>query len=100
MLCLQVNSNGVISLGNITFTDYLARPFPINSAPVIAPFWADINPSAGGRISYRQSNDSALLQLASSLAMGLNDGYLTDFVPTNLFIATWDQVPPFGTEEV
>ena len=93
---LQVNSNGVLSLGNTGFSQFRTRPFPFHSPPLIAPFWADFDPRVEGHISYRQTNDSALLQVIHLLVMDLDDEDFVSFVPTNLFIATWDKVPPFA----
>ena len=72
--------------------------FPDNSPPLIAPFWHDFNPSIGGNIYYRQTNDPQQLQLYNtrlSTALTTN-GLSNDFFPTLLFIATWDQVPQFS----
>ena len=87
----------MLSLGENGFTDFDSRSFPISSPPLIAPFWFDLDPSTGGSISYRVSNDSGLLSNFSSLWEQLNVGDLTGFVPTYVFIATWDRVPVFGT---
>ena len=91
-----MNSNGVLSFGNIGFTDFRARPFPFVSPPLIAPFWDDFDPSNGGRIFYRQTSDSDQLQLFSNYTLLLKDDEAEDFCPTHLFIATWERVPPFG----
>ena len=94
---MQVNSNGVVSFGNMGFTDFEARPFPFESPPLIAPFWDDFNPSDGGMIYYRQTNDSDQLQLFSNYTLLLEDDVVeNDYNPTRLFIATWDRVPPYG----
>ena len=88
----------MLSFGDTPFVDFSPRPFPIISPPLIAPFWYDLDPSAGGSISYRVSNDSELLSSFNSLWEQLNVGDLTNFIPTNLFIATWYQVPVFGSD--
>ena len=106
MLCAQVNSNGVLSFRNTRFNDYLPRPFPFESPPLIAPFWDDFNPRRGGMIYYRQINDTDQLQhFYYNYSLLLKDGETEkdDFYPTHLFIATWYQVPPyisFGIQEV
>ena len=90
-----MNSNGVLSFGTEGFTDFQARRFPFESPPLIAPFWDDFNPRRGGNISYRQTNDSDQLHLFynyTSLVMDCE----TENYPTHLFIATWDQVPPYS----
>lgn len=93
-----MNSNGVLSFGNERFTDFLARRFPFESPPLIAPFWDDFNPRMGGNISYRQTNDSDQLQLFYNYTSLLMDckPEQNDCYPTHLYIATWDDVPPFG----
>ena len=70
----------------------MSRPISL-----IAPFWIDLNPSNGGNISYRKTSDSELLQRVSSLVQLVNSGNLASFVPTQLFIATWYQVPRYGS---
>ena len=94
---MQVNSNGVLSFES-PFTEFSPREFPFSSPPLIAPFWHDFNPSAGGNISYRQSNDSIQLRDVHRLLLGLDahDINLTRFYPEQTFIATWDQVPPYS----
>ena len=98
---MQVNSNGLLSFGNRGFTDYRARPFPFESPPLIAPFWDDFNPSRGGMIYYRQTNDSDQLELFLNYTSLLGgDEVENDYNPTHLFVATWDRVPPFVRSEV
>ena len=70
-----------------------SRTFPIFSPPLVAPFWHDFDPTVGGIIYYRQTNDSQQLQLFRSL---LTDRGVSSFFPTLLFIATWDQVPQYA----
>ena len=94
---MQVNSNGLLSFER-EYTRYRPEEFPITSLPLIAPFWRDFNPSVGGNITYRQSNDSILLEnihgRLSTLEIG--NSSLTSFYPEHVFIVTWDRVPPYG----
>ena len=90
-----MNSNGVISFGVEGFRNFYAMPFPFRSPPLIAPFWDDFNPSAGGAIYYRQTNDSNQLQLFYNYTLLLKDEELNEYYPTHLFIATWHRVPPY-----
>ena len=84
-------------MGGVRFTAFSPLPFPlISRVALIAPFWFDLDSTRGGSISYRQSNDSQLLQRMSSLVQAVNDRELVDFHPTRLFIATWYQVPRLG----
>lgn len=91
-----MNSNGVISFGIEGFRNFHAVPFPFRSPPLIAPFWDDFDPSVGGAIYYRLTNDSDQLQLFCNYTLLLKDEELNEYYPTHLFIATWHQVPPFG----
>ena len=92
---LQVNSNGVLSF-EMAFLDYRSSEFPIDSSPLITPFWSDFNPRYGGNITYRQSNDSSLLRSVHSLLLEVDVGNLSGFYPEHVFIATWDRVPPYA----
>ena len=93
-----MNSNGILSVGGEEFLYFQQARFPLDSRwpPLIAPFWTDFNPSAGGNIYYRQTNDSDLLQAVESVVQDSDNEDLNSFSPTHLFIATWDEVPPFS----
>ena len=92
-----MNSNGVLSFER-SFTSCCApRTFPSSSPPLIAPFWHDFDPTVGGKIYYRQTNDPRQLQLYHTrLSTALTTKGLSNFFPALLFIATWDQVPQFS----
>ena len=94
---MQVNSNGLLSFER-QFTLYRPQEFPVTSPPLIAPFWRDFNPSVGGNITYRQTNDSIQLESVHRLLQNFEIGNvnLSVFYPEHIFIVTWDQVPPFG----
>ena len=79
----QVCTNGIVCLGQYT-TSYTARPFPLSSGNItaytsspfslnnedmglIAPYWADADPSKGGTVWSRVSTDVELLNNVSSL---------------------------------
>ena len=73
---------------------YTPQPFPlVQSLPLIAPFWADSDtrPEDGGRIWYRESNDSTLL---SAIGDTIRSAFLgvDSFSPHFMFIATWDHI--------
>ena len=85
----------MLAFGDVDFIDFEPRHFPFQSPPLIAPFWYDLDPSAGGNISYRQTNDSNTLNNVQSLLLELDVEEVMDFSPTHLFIATWNQVPAF-----
>ena len=94
---MQVNSNGVLSFDD-TFTDFRQRRFPFNSPPLIAPFWDDFHPDSEGQISYRLTNDSDDLLHLHRLLLGLDIESIAEdsFHPKQIFVATWDDVLPFG----
>ena len=69
--------------------------FPITGSLLIAPFWDDVDIRSFGNIYYRQTSNATLLrrardQLQESLPSSGN------FIPSILFIATWDTVPGFS----
>lgn len=91
----KVNTNGVISFG-ASEANYSSDPFPIDGSKLIAPFWADVDTSSGsGQVWYRSTNDSALLE---QVMMEIQEDFEEhqSFVPTTLFIVTWDEVGHFG----
>ena len=91
---IQVNNNGVISFG-APVTAYTPNPFPLSGSSVlIAPYWADVDtfPSMGGFVHYRQTVDPAVLNLARDHIRAIFPLDFYNFIPTLLFIATWDHV--------
>ena len=86
----------MLAFGDVHFTDYQPRHFPFRSPPLIAPFWYDLNPRAGGNISYRQTNDSTILKNVRSLLLELGVEEVMDFSPIHIFIVTWNQVPAYN----
>lgn len=95
-----MNFNGVVSFGTEGFTEYYGRPFPFQSPPLVATFWDDIDSFFWEGLYYRQTNDSDLLQLFHNYTLPLKNGDSEtelpyDYYPTHLFIATWNQVPPY-----
>lgn len=73
---LGIVSNGYVVVGGGTGAQFLNTDLPDASAPanILAPFWTDLNPSAGGAIRI---------------------GTLTDGVDTWI-VVDWDSVPSFG----
>ena len=93
---MQVNSNGILSFDD-RFTEYRQTPFPIDSPPLIALFWDDFDPTAGGQISYRLTNDSDELLLLHRLLLCVDvEDIDENFYPEQIFIATWDRVRPYS----
>lgn len=95
-----MNFNGVVSFGTQGFPNFYTRPFPFQSPPLIAPFWDDISSLFWEGLYYRQTNDSDLLQFFYNYTIikygDLETDRLYNYYPTHLFIATWNQVPPFA----
>jgi len=98
---MQVNFNGVISVGGF-FTASTPSSLPLSRpAKIIAPYWADVDIGGTGNIYYRESKDPILLTRATGEIRAafplLNNVKITD-----LFIATWDSVGYFynGTDKV
>ena len=97
---MQVNNNGDISF-NRQLGVFTPLPFPLNDSNVdlqiIAPYWADVDTSASdtvrepGSVWYRETTDPELLERAQKSVRSSFINHKT-FVPTYLFIATWDQV--------
>ncbi len=81
---VQVNTNGLLSF--VTgFPNPVMLTFPHFGDKLVAGLYSDINIHNGGEIYFRETNDSLLLARFQSKLNPL-------FLPTSLFIATWDQV--------
>ena len=91
LITLQVNTNGVISLGS-PFTSSFIRSLPLSGTDqIIAPYWADVDTRGTGQIFYRQSTDPSLLARASREIQSAFP-FSQNITVTNLLIATWDKV--------
>ncbi|NXL25057.1 NID2 protein, partial [Setophaga kirtlandii] len=92
-LSLQVGTNGVISSQDFPReTQYVDDDFPTDF-PVIAPFLADLDTSGDrGNIYYRQDDSRDVLDQALGYIQAGFPRSAATFVPTNAFIATWEEV--------
>ncbi|NXX10210.1 NID2 protein, partial [Podargus strigoides] len=92
-LSLQVGTNGVISTQDFPReTQYVDDDFPTDF-PVIAPFLADLDTSSDrGNIYYRQDDSPDVLDQAAAYIQAGFPRTAGSFVPTNTFIATWEDV--------
>eukprot|EP00731_Ephydatia_muelleri_P027336 Em0019g209a len=64
--------------------------FPTANGLFIAPFWANVDTTCAGKVYYRETNDSTLLQRALA---EIRRGYAADsFSPARLLVVTWAQV--------
>ena len=86
-----MNNNGIISF-NAPVGAYTPEPFPLESTPLIAPYWADVDTRGTGIVRYRQTSDPALLARARDDVSCVSQKI---FIPTFLVIATWDHVGYF-----
>ncbi|NWT76966.1 NID2 protein, partial [Prunella himalayana] len=93
LLSLQVGTNGVISTQDFPReTQYVDDDFPTDF-PVIAPFLADLDTSGDrGNIFYRQDDSRDVLDRAVGYIQAGFPRSAGTFVPTNAFIATWEDV--------
>nr|XP_009937850.1 PREDICTED: nidogen-2 [Opisthocomus hoazin] len=92
-LSLQVGTNGVISTQDFPReTQYVDDDFPTDF-PVIAPFLADLDTSGDrGNIYYRQDDSPDVLDQAAGYIRAGFPRTAGSFVPTDVFIATWEDV--------
>ncbi|XP_010177942.1 PREDICTED: nidogen-2-like, partial [Mesitornis unicolor] len=88
-----VGTNGVISTQDFPReTQYVDDDFPTDF-PVIAPFLADLDTSGDrGSIYYRQDDSPDVLDQAAGYIHAGFPRTASSFVPTNAFIATWEDV--------
>ncbi|XP_078684632.1 sushi, nidogen and EGF-like domain-containing protein 1 [Branchiostoma floridae x Branchiostoma belcheri] len=90
-----VNNNGVVSFeGEVTiFTPY---PFPIQSFPIVAVFWADVDNRRAGEVYWRQTTtDQALLTQVSQDIVDNHPG-ISSFQAGWVLVATYDDVTYYG----
>ena len=81
------------------FEQYVPRGFPINSYPLIASFWDDVNIKKFGSIFYRETTNKTSLQMVQDKLMLLP--LAENFSSTILFLVTWDGVAKYdGGKEV
>ena len=92
-IVLQVNIVGVISFED-SFTTFISRSFPYSNGDIlICPLWTDLWYRSGITTLYVNSvlNISKKIRITQLIEGRL--GYT--FIPTGVFIATWDDVGYF-----
>ena len=90
-----MNTNGVISF-LAPVTQFTPDPFPLgDQRRLVAPYWGDVNINIGGVVSYRETNDTPLLQRVTRDIRQASSNF-NDFDATWIFIATWDRVAFYG----
>lgn len=86
-------ADGFITLGGYypsDFPAFIPRILKTTGVPIIAPYFADTDPSKSGKIYFRVTSDSSLLERA---ATDVEYVFKHDnFSPEQLLIATWDEV--------
>ena len=80
------------------FTDSV-RDFPFVGPPLIAPFWSDVHNTDHGTISTRETNDAALVERVHNHVHAAFPSE-EDFIPTLLFIVTWEHDGKMALMEV
>ncbi len=105
----QVNSNGHVSL-NRSFTntavggEFFPLPIPLfgeHFPPLLAPLYGDVDPSRGGLVLYRETQDPQLIsRYANEVSTSTAFPNQPTFNPESLFIATWFHVPSISRNEV
>ena len=89
---LQVNDNGIISIGSrYNARTPLSLPRSGSSLRIIAPYWADVDTRGTGNIYYRQTTDPSLLARATSEIRAAFPNSQSVTI-RNLLVATWDGV--------
>ena len=88
----QIYPNGFLSFNYYWY--WSSQTLSLSDVPLIAPFWVGFFIMNSGRILYRQTNDTTLLQRARDQLQELfpSSG---NFTPTTLFIATWERVAEY-----
>ena len=93
-MCMQVNNNGVISFQRAV-SQFTPDSFPLSGdLELIAPYWADVDTRGAGTVWYRETDDAVLRARAAD---DVRVAFISQstFLPTQLFIATWDGVGYF-----
>lgn len=74
---VEISSNGYLMFGGLFGTSYANKPIPNGAEPngLVAAYWDDLNPSAGGAVWYR----------------------IIGTAPSRKLVVAWVGVPAFGT---
>ena len=95
-LSFQVATNGYIVFGDDPIRCCPPGPFSPTSTPnyILAPFWADADPSVSGRITYHtHEGDDENLKLISDY---LSEKIGSKFYATWALGVSWMELPQFG----
>jgi hypothetical protein len=72
----------------------MATPFPFPFTfgnVIICPFWADLDTSVGGTISY--NNGTQNTNITTRVAQLIQEAFGCNFNPTGVFTTTWNMLP-------
>ena len=90
----QISSNGLVSFG-MPYTSYIPKMFPI-VAPVVAPFWDDIDLTGLGNMSYNiftsTSSTNAIQQVNNFISSEVNLTFSADWI----LVVQWLNVCPYS----
>jgi nidogen (entactin) len=92
-----VNLNGHVSFETEIPAHKSDLIIPVFRFKLIAPFLADADSRLSGNVYYRESMDPALLNLART-EITRNWPSRRNFIPTQLFIVTWEEVGYFDRQ--
>ena len=95
-ICLQVNTNGVISF-LVEVAQFSPDAFPLgDNRRLIAPFWTDVDTRENsGRVYWRETQDATILDRCSA---DVRDAFVdqTRFNAIWALVVTWYNVTHFG----
>jgi len=93
---LQVSTNGLISFQS-PYSSHIPNQFTstFGNIVIVAPFWADFNPSANGAVFYRTTSEELVLNQAAEMITSIDKNF-SSYHPTLAIVATWYRVPLFG----
>lgn len=111
MIFTQIGTNGYFSFGTAV-NDFSPSLFPAEHNYLVAPYWADIDISSSGQISYETYEDSGAVNDGDGSGFSGNSSlpttpislisrYISEiegiqFSGRWMLLAKWDEVPQFG----
>ncbi|XP_035665849.1 uncharacterized protein LOC118409092 [Branchiostoma floridae] len=90
-----INNNGVVSFGG-EVTIFTPSPFPIQSFPIVAVFWADVDNRRAGDVYWRQTTTDQSLLTQVSQDIVANHPDITSYQAGCVLVATYHDVTYYG----